>query len=311
MATRIKLILTAIFWGGTFIAGRVVVKEMDPFSAAFLRFTLASAILLLITWKVEGKFPLIKGYQILPLILLGMTGIFAYNVFFFSGLYYVTAGRAAIIIANNPIFISLLSAYFFKEKLTWFKVSGIFMSVSGAIVVISHGNLNNIFSGQLGWGEFFILLCVVTWVLYSLVGKTVMVNLSPLVSVTYSCVVGTVALFFPAYFKGLIHNIGSYSSSVWFSLFYLGFFGTVLGFLWYYEGIKKIGPMKASIFINFVPISTIVLAYLILREPITISLLLGAILVSAGVYLTNVSRLGRNRNKIPGKTISPGKQKET
>jgi drug/metabolite transporter (DMT)-like permease len=114
-----------------------------------------------------------------------------------------------------------------------------------------------------------------------------MKDLSPLLSVTYSVVVGAVALFLPAYFEGLTHNFFSYSPPEWLSLFYLGFFGTVLGFIWYYQGIQRIGPMKAGLFINFVPISGIILGFLILGEPITFSLIIGVIFVSSGVYLTN------------------------
>jgi drug/metabolite transporter (DMT)-like permease len=73
----------------------------------------------------------------------------------------------------------------------------------------------------------------------------------------------------------------------WLGISYLGFFGTVLGFVWYYEGIERIGPIKAALFINFVPISAVLLAFLMLAEQITLSLLIGAILVTAGVYLTN------------------------
>jgi len=53
----VKLLLTAIFWGGTFIAGRVVAKDVGPFSAAFLRFAIASVFLLLLTWKAKAHFP--------------------------------------------------------------------------------------------------------------------------------------------------------------------------------------------------------------------------------------------------------------
>jgi len=82
----IKLLLTAVFWGGTFIAGRVVAKDVGPYSAAFLRFAIASVFLLLLTWKAEGKLPMPMRRQILPVILLGMTGVFSYNVFFLKGL---------------------------------------------------------------------------------------------------------------------------------------------------------------------------------------------------------------------------------
>jgi drug/metabolite transporter (DMT)-like permease len=290
MIVRFKLLLTAIIWGGTFIAGRIVVREVEPFTAAFLRFALASIFLISITYKTGKHVKLVPPQQLGSIILLGITGIFAYNFFFFSGLKYISAGRASIIIATNPIFISLLSAYFFKEKMSLLKIVGIVLSVSGAILVISKGNPANLLSGKIGSGETFILLCVMSWVIYSLIGKMVMVNLSPLISVTYSIMIGTIALFFPAYVNGMLKFISSYSLPVWGSLFYLGFFGTVVGFLWYYQGIKNIGPMKASIFINFVPISALLLGNIFLKEHLTISLLIGAILVISGIIFTNISR---------------------
>jgi drug/metabolite transporter (DMT)-like permease len=283
----LKLLMTATFWGGTFIAGRVIAQNVGPFSAAFLRFAIASMFLLLLTWKVEGKFPRLKKGQILPIFLLGMTGVFSYNLFFFRGMKLIEAGRASVIVANNPIFIALLSAYFFKEKLTSLKMAGILISVTGAIIVVTRGHILEVFHGSVGLGELYIFGCVASWVTYSLIGKAVMRDLSPLLSVTYSVIVGTVALLLPAYFEGIIHNFVHYSAPEWVSLFYLGFFGTVLGFIWYYQGIQHIGPMKAGLFINFVPISGITLGFLILGEPITFSLVIGAILVSSGVYLTN------------------------
>ena len=104
----------AILWGGTFIAARVVAQNVGPFSASFLRFAIASIFLVFITIKLEGKIPRLKKHQILPVILLGMTGIFAYNFFFFSGLKTVSASRASIVIAMNPIFIALFAYIFFK-----------------------------------------------------------------------------------------------------------------------------------------------------------------------------------------------------
>ncbi len=287
MFIYVKLLLTAFFWGGTFIAGRIVARNVDPFSAAFLRFAVASVLLLLLTFKVEGRLPAVKTSQIAPVIALGMTGMFAYNVFFFKGLKIINASRAALIVAMIPILIALLSSYFFKEKLTLIKIAGIVISVAGAVIVISRGNPIEILDGNLGLGELFIFCCVLSWVAYSLIGKAMMADLSPLVLVAYSSVVGAFALFVPAYFNGLIRNLTHYSVTDWLGIFYLGFFGTVLGFVWYYQGIKKIGPTKAGLFINFVPASAVLLSFLILTEPITLSLLIGTILVTSGVYLTN------------------------
>ncbi|MGD8371956.1 MAG: DMT family transporter [Syntrophobacterales bacterium] len=283
----IKLFVTAILWGGTFIAGRVVARDVGPFSAAFFRFAIASIFLLIITYKVEKKLPPVRKGQVIPLILLGMTGVFSYNVFFFKGLKLVHAGRASVIIASNPVFIALFASYFFKEKLSLIKFVGIIISVTGAIVVISRGNPIEILKGSAGLGEFFIFCCVMSWVAYSLIGKAVMKDLSALVSVSYSSVVGAVGLFIPAYLEGMVQHVSHYTKTEWLGIFYLGFFGTVLGFVWYYEGIKAIGATKASQFINFVPISAVVLAFFLLAEPITSSLVIGTLMVCAGVYLTN------------------------
>lgn len=270
-------------------------KDVGPFAASFLRFAIASVFLLFITWRVDGKLPAIKKAQIIPIILLGMTGVFAYNVLFFKGLKIIEAGRASLIIANNPIFITLFASYFFKEKLNPIKVTGIIISVIGAIIVISRGNFIELLNGNVGWGELYIFCCVLTWVAYTLIGKAVMTDLSPLVSVSYSSAVGAVALFVPAYFEGMMRDLVHYSTADWFGIFYLGFFGTVLGFVWYYQGIKIIGPMKASQFINFVPISAVLLAFFMLGESITLSLLVGTIFVISGVYLTNTVPLARKK----------------
>ncbi len=287
MLVHAKLLLTAVFWGGTFIAGRVVAGEVKPFSAALSRFAIASLVLLILTWRGEGKFPKTKREHIIPIILLGMTGILGYNVFFFKGLQLITAGRASVIVATNPILIAVSSSILFGERLDPIRVVGIISSVMGAFIAITRGNLFQITNGDLGWGEFYIFGCVLSWVAYSLIGKAIMTDLSPLVAVTYSSVVGSLALLIPAFSEGVVEEFHQLSAMSWMGLLYLALFGTVLGFQWYYEGIKSVGPTQAGVFINFVPISAIVLAFLILREPITVSLLAGAVLVSSGVYLTN------------------------
>jgi len=241
MKIYLKLLLTAIFWGGTFVAGRVVARNVGPYSIAFLRFTIASILLLLLTWRIEGGLPKLKKPQIIPVV----------------------------------------------EKINLIKGLGIVISVCGAIIAISKGNISRIFQGGLGLGEFYIFCCVLSWVAYSLIGKTVMKGLSPLTSVSYSATVGAVALSVPALFEGLVENIAGQSVFDWLCISYLGVFGTVIGFVWYYQGVKCIGPTKAGLFINFVPISAILCAFFILREPVTLSLTVGAVLVISGVYLTN------------------------
>jgi drug/metabolite transporter (DMT)-like permease len=284
----LKLLLTALFWGGTFIAGRLLADRVGPFSAAFLRFAVAASLLLVLTIRHEGRLPRINRNQFIGLLFLGMTGVFAYNAFFFKGLQLISAGRASLIIANNPVFITLFAALIFKEKLSWLKAGGILLSVTGALIVISKGDPAALLRGGVGWGEILIFGCVASWVAYSLIGKTIMKDLSPLVAVTYSALIGTAALFIPAVAEGMVREVPHYTVLDWVCISYLGVFGTVLGFVWYYEGIKALGPTRAGQFINFVPVCAILLAFFILGEPITWSLLVGAGFVITGVSLTNM-----------------------
>ena len=286
METYLKLFFTAVFWGGTFIAGRIVAATVSPFSAAFLRFAIAGTCLLAITLSREKRLPPLRGHQITGVILLGMTGIFAYNSFFFAGLATIQASRASLIIACNPVLITVLSALIFGERLGSLRLVGTLMSVTGAIVVVTRGELAQIWEGGIGAGELMIFGCVASWVAYSLIGKVLLKGLSPLTTVTYAALCGMLMLLPAALYSGLAADLVACRLKDWLSLAYLGLLGTVVGFVWYYQGIMRIGAGPASLFINFVPVSAIVMAYLILDEPVTASLVAGALLVGSGVYLT-------------------------
>lgn len=289
MLVYVKLVLTAVFWGGTFIAGRIVAREVGPFSASFLRFLTASVFLVFILWRVEGRIPLPGRNRILPLVLLGLTGVFSYNVFFFLGLERIEAGRASLIIANNPVFITLFSAIIFRERLPALAVAGILCSLFGAAVVITRGDLVQALRGGIGPGELFIFCCVLSWAAYSLIGKAVLENLSPLVTVSWAAFIGTAALLVPACLEGLGEGFVAFSVSSWIGILYLGLLGTVAGFVWYYRGIQEIGPARASQFINLVPVSAVLLSSILLDEPLSPSLLAGGIIILTGIALTNRS----------------------
>jgi drug/metabolite transporter (DMT)-like permease len=299
-----KLVFTTVFWGGTFIAGRIIAQQVGPFSIAFLRFLVAVAILFPVLWHSHGGLPRLTRSQIVPIVVLGLTGVFAYNVFFFTGLKTAPAGRASLIVATNPVFIALFSSFFFREPLNPLKLIGIVLCLCGAVLVISRGNPTEIIRGNVGQGELYIMGCVASWVTYSLVGKIVMTGLSPLAAVTYSSVIGGAALFFPAYFEGVLHQFLHYRPVAWACVVYLGFFGTCLGFVWYYQGIRGIGASRAGVFINLVPVSALALAFLMLGEPLEASLLAGAALVIVGIYLTNrpLPPVGRN---VAGEDVRP------
>ena len=281
----VKLILTMAIWGGTFVIGRIIAQTMSPFTAGFGRFATASIFLgFLISYR-KDKLPRLNYRQVSLVICLGLSGVLAYNLFFFLGLKDISASRAGLIIALNPICITIASRIFFQEKLTYLKIIGVAISLSGAILIITEGNINSLTIEGIGRGELSILGCVASWVVYSLVGKLAMQELSALATTTYAVWIGTVLLLpfaiveqnrFPQI--DLLTGLG---------LAYLGILATVVAFNWYYEGIKEIGAAKAAIFINLVPMFAIIFGTIFLEESLSSIAFFGGGLVILGVSLVN------------------------
>ncbi|MFZ5425352.1 MAG: DMT family transporter [Thermodesulfobacteriota bacterium] len=285
--TTLKLFATAVIWGGTFIAGRVLGQEISPFPASFLRFVAANIVLVSFYLMKEGRPPKPDARLLLLVAGLGATGVFGYNAFFLWGLQSVPAGRAAIIVAGNPVFIALFSWLLFREPLTRLKAAGIAMCLTGAAVVIGRGNPLGLFSGQVSLGDLAIAGAMFSWVCYSLLGKKVMGRLTPLAAVTFSCLAGMVMLLPPALNAGLAEQAASLSLTGWACIVYLGVFGTALGFVWFYQGIREIGASRAAVFINFVPVSAAVMGALLLGESLDAAIVAGGAMVLTGVALTN------------------------
>ncbi|MGW8193029.1 MAG: DMT family transporter [Desulforhopalus sp.] len=288
--TYLFLVLTMFLWGGTFIAGRALAETVTPATAAFLRFLIASTALLVVLKLAREKLFIPPKATWGQLILLGLTGVFGYNVFFFNGLHHITAGRAALIVACTPLVITVFAAIFMGEKLSLRKFTGILLSLIGAITVISNGHPSLILRGGFGPGESALIGCVLSWTAYSLIGRSVLTVLSPLIAVCYSSIIGTLLLLIPAAREGLLDHLATISLADWASLGYLGVCGTALGFSLYYHGIKKIGATKAGIFINLVPLFALLLSWLILGEAVKPIVFAGGLLILSGVSLTNYQK---------------------
>ena len=286
--TYLKLVLVSLLWAGGFIAGKILMNaQIGPYMAAFNRFLIASICLLLMLLRVEGRLPRLSGRQWLLVGALGFSGVFLYNIFFFNGLRYIPASRASLIVAVNPVVTAIVSAVVFREKITWLRWLGIGLSMTGAVVVISHGRFDSLWNGGINAGDLLIFGCVLVWTVYTLVGKVALRDLSPLVAVTYSSVVGCIALFGIAVTEGLFDGYRSMGTGAWAAIGFMAVFSTALAFNWFYEGVKAIGASQAAVFGNLVPVFAVLLAVIVLGERIDASTIVGGGLVLAGVLLTN------------------------
>lgn len=286
----VKLVFVTLFWGGTFIAGRLVAQAMPFFTAAAGRFAVAVVLLLAVAWRLEGGLPRLDRFQWLLTAALGATGIFLYNVCFFGALAHMPAGRTALFVALNPIVTALLAAMLLRERLGIVKWLGITIALTGAATIITRGDpLSAIHDirRSMGTGELLMFAAITAWAAYTLIGRMALRDLSPIAATTYASLWGFLFLGVGSAFEIGTVNWGELGWQVWASIFYLGVFGTVIGFIWYYEGIKAIGPSRTAVFNNLVPAFGVVLAALLLGEPILLSMLVGGVLTILGVSITN------------------------
>jgi drug/metabolite transporter (DMT)-like permease len=280
----VKLVLATAFWGGTFIAGRVAASTLEPSVIAFLRFLAASILLAAFLTFSRESWTKLNWRQLALVLGGGLTGIVAYNMFFFSGLKIIEANRASLIVALNPAAIMITAGLLGMERMTGQRAAGILVALLGVWIVLSNGRVTDI-DGSLGTGEIFILGCVVAWVAYTIIGRTLVQEFSPLQFTTYSSIAGCLGLSIPA-LMSIRTGVGFRLDAI-LAILFLGVFGTALAFVWYYDGVKNLGPTRAGIFINLVPVWGVLLSTLLLAERIPVTSILGGMVILVGVLLTN------------------------
>jgi len=286
----IKLVLCALFWGGTFIAGRMTAQSMPHMTIATGRFVVAAVILIIVAYRVEGGLPKLTRNQFFSTLALGLTGITIYNVFFLAALERMPAGKTALLVAMSPILTGISVTIILKERLGWHRWGGLIFAFIGVVTIVTKGDVlhatQSIISA-FGWGEFFMMTAIVSWVAYTLISRFALKGLSPIAATTYATLFGTVFLLIGAAFElpSLTVEMLTWKNAG--AIFYLGSFGSALAFIWYSEGVKTIGPARTVAFTNLVPVFGVLLGFLILAEPILPSMVIGGAIVIAGVTLTN------------------------
>lgn len=290
VSTYLKLVCVAMFWGGTFIAGRIVANAIPHMLAAAGRFAVACALLIPLAWKLEGGLPRLSRQQVLATFALGATGIFLYNICFFSALSIMPAGRTALFIALNPIVTALALVIFFRERLAAIKWLGILIAFAGAVVIITRGDVLDAMhdiSRSVGSGELFMFGAISAWAAYTIIGRHALKGLTPIAATTYASLWGLLLLACGAVTELPQVQWNHFTWQVLASIVYLGACGTVIGFVWYYEGVKALGPARTAVFNNLVPVFGVSFGATILGEPILASMVAGGLLAIAGVTLTN------------------------
>jgi drug/metabolite transporter (DMT)-like permease len=279
------LVLVSLVWAGSFIVVDVVTKEMDPIDLGFLRFLVATPLMILLV--VLQRKPLALPKKELPwLIVLGLTGVTLLYLFQFLGIHYTNAPTASVLINTNVIFIAILSGIFLHETLTRKRIAGIVLSFLG-VFVIMFTDLSKqamTFDNLFFIGGILMLLSAVCWALYSLVGKRLLRTYDEFVITTYAFGLGTL-FYLPFVFLHLGPMLQQTSLNGWLAVLYLALTCSLFGYLGWCYGLKHIDASKAAVFLNFIPLFTILMSFF-LGTTLTWFFLLGAGLIIYGVYLT-------------------------
>lgn len=282
-----RLVAVPAIWGGTFVAGKIVVASLTPLMGSFARYVVACAALLVAAFVLEGGLPRLSGRQWMATFVLGLFGVFAYNLFFMGALAKLPASRAALIIALNPAITIAISSVVLKEKLSARRWIGVAVALLGVAIVVSKGDFRTFTGGGVGVGELFMFGAVTSWALYTILGRKVLGGLSPLAATNYAALWGTLLLGLvaaPAF--DTLHPT-QFDWRMTLSLLYLGILGTAVAFVWYYMSVKKVGASTTSIFNNLVPVFGVAISVLLLGEQLLISMLVGGAVTILGVLMVS------------------------
>ena len=293
------MVIAALVWSGAFIAGKFAVPYVPTFTLTFLRFLIASIVLypvmkLYNRSHPEGNFKLTKKY--IPLFLFnGIVGMVGYHVLFFTALKYTTAINSSIIGAMNPIVTTIIAAIFIRQKTPPMQIAGILLSFIGVVLTITGGNLSILASFDFNRGDMFMAAAVVCWASYAVMSKAKGTDVPPLALTFYSFVFCTIALV-PFVIWEHPWALEKIPASAILSIVFMAVFSSVIGYMLQQIAIKKIGASKSSIFVNLVPVFSIILSVTILGEELMPVKIFTSLLIIAGVCICQLAG-GGSREK--------------
>jgi len=280
------IILSAVslISSGAALTGDTLSDHLPPVTLSTFRFTLGTVFLYFIV--ALKKETIYFNLRDLPLfVFLALTGIVLYNLVMFYGLQFTNAVNCSLITSSSAAVIYLFALVFLKETFHIRHLSGILLAFGGVTVAMLGTTETHGLPVKINPGDVLIIVSTLLWALYSIGGSFAMKKYSPLATTTITCTIGTFILLFITVGKRALLPFPDLSSSLWLQLIFLGVISTGLAFFWWYEGIKEIGASYSAMFLNVVPVSTLIFSQVIMHQPFTFFQLSGVFLVVVGLFL--------------------------
>lgn len=276
------LLFPVLFWGFSYIAIKVVLQELEPVEMISARFLLATPVLyLIIKFKKLDIFAVTSRGKLV--VAAGL--IFVHFWVMAIGMKETSASNTAWILTTAPIFIAVLGWFWLKEKFNMFQWLGLFLACLGVMFLIYNGD-----AGNLGWlssrGDIIILGSCVTWAFYTVGTRDITATVHPLVATFWMiAIAGSVFVPYTILTSGF-DKFFSLSQEATISLLFLGIFCLALAFWLWSEGLARQTAAEVGVYLYVEPLITMIGAWIILDEAITWWILLGALFISLGVFVS-------------------------
>ncbi|MDF1763902.1 MAG: DMT family transporter [Oleibacter sp.] len=284
----VLMLLVCMFaWGSVFPVAKHVLLDMNALSLAFWRFAIASVSLLLYMLWLGQALPTLSARRLAIACTVSIIGAGGLNLGLFTGLQLTAAANGALIMSLSPVMTALMASLV-ARKLPGAALSfSIVCGLLGVSIVITNGDFDHLLAMNLNRGDLYIFCGMLAWSFYTLASQYVSRWL-PLVPFTMlSMIAGALTMGIACLVTAGVHpwnelmqlNLPSQSA-----VLYIGLFATVAGYLLWLNGVRTIGPARAALFMNFVPVFAALVAEL-MGQHLTLMQVLGIAVVLGGMLL--------------------------
>jgi drug/metabolite transporter (DMT)-like permease len=280
----LMVVAATFFWGSNFNAARELADKLPPLTAASERFGIAVMVLLLMRLIRNRAESMLSARDMFALCALGMIGVFGFNFAFFAALHTTSALNGALIMALSPLTTALLATQLLGARLRAIQMLGIAIAFSGVALVITGGHLALL---HVAIGDLWMLGACLSWSLYNVLVRKYIQHVPPLQQARWTIAAGAFALIALAFVREQPATLVTQQlPTTHLILLYMALCGTVLAYIFWLRGVQALGPQRASIAFNLVPVFTL-LVNLALGQPPKLAQFFGMALVFSGVIISS------------------------
>jgi drug/metabolite transporter (DMT)-like permease len=285
----VLLTLTALMWGGNAIAGRLAVGEVSPMVLTCLRWVFVVAVMIpLVGRQVVAEWARIRARWIFT-ILMGVFGFTAFNGLFYAAAHHTTAVNLTIFQGAIPVLVLLGTVLFFRARVILLQVLGMIVTILGVVLVSVKADMEILRTLSLNIGDVWMLIACLFYAGYTLGLR----HRPAMPGLVFFAAMAAVAFVSSLPLIGLEIAQGTAqfpTPTGWLILLYVAVMPSLLSQLFFMRGVELIGPARAGLFVNLVPVFGALLAVLLLGEPFATYHALGLVLVLGGIWLAEQRR---------------------